>query len=391
MTKRLAPLMVFATLLIGLPILGASLTGQPMSRYFEFPLGGRYVQHAPFSWAAFALFGTLGLLAGVGLVLLYFPRRKESCSIAARYPFPWWGWLSGAVLVSFWALAWRRFAWLEPLQSLTFTPLWIAYVVFVNALTYWRTGNCLLTRRTQYLLALFPASALFWWCFEYLNSFAQNWYYVGQELFTPLSYTVLSTAAYSTVLPAVMSTVDLLQSFSRLRHPRFQRPFVLGNRKACAGVVLGLCLVRTCRDCGLARLLLSLALGLATVHSRIPAGATQRREPCGETGARALACGHSTCAGGFAVRFFLGDVEPLQLPKVGVLYPLRAAIQDLRDAHARVSRLFAVRAGMLCDSGPGGTLFENSWDLSPIFRGSGDPPSKAVPEFGLNWTRESSG
>jgi hypothetical protein len=238
MTKRLAPLMVLTTLLVGLPILGACLTGQPLSRYFEFPLGGRYVQHAPFSWSAFALFGTLGLFVGAGLILLYFPRRKESYSIAARYPFPWWGWLSAAVLGSFWALAWKRFAWFEPLQSLTFTPLWIAYVVFVNALTYWRTGNCLLTRRTKYLLALFPASALFWWCFEYLNGFAQNWYYVGQELLTPLSYTVLSTAAYSTVLPAVMSTVDLLQSFSRLRHPRFQRPFVLGNRKACAGVVL---------------------------------------------------------------------------------------------------------------------------------------------------------
>lgn len=93
---------------------------------------------------------------------------------------------------------------------------------------------------------LVPASALFWWCFEYLNRFAQNWYYVGQELFTPLSYTVHATAAYSTVLPAVMSTFDLLQSYRRLRSPRFQRPFVLSNRKTWAGIVLAFA------SCGLA-------------------------------------------------------------------------------------------------------------------------------------------
>ena len=238
--KRLAPLLVFIALLVGLPMLGAGLAGQPVSRYLEFPPANRYVQHAPFSWWAFALFGTSGLLAGAGLVLLYFPRRKGSSGIAARHPFPWWGWLSGVALVCLWALAWERFTWFEAVQILTFTPLWIAYVVFVNALTYWRTGNCLLTRRTRYLVALFPVSSLFWWSFEYLNSFAQNWYYVGQELFTPLSYTVLSTIAYSTVLPAVMSTVGLLQSFSGLLRPRFQRPFVLGNRKTYAGVVLAL-------------------------------------------------------------------------------------------------------------------------------------------------------
>lgn len=137
----------------------------------------------------------------------------------------------------FWGLAWNRVSWFKPAQNLTFTLLWVAYVVFINALTYWRTGNCLLTQRTRYLLALFPASALFWWAFEYLNRFAGNWYYLGGELLTPLSYGFYSTAAFSTVLPAVISTIDLLQSCPRLRNPRFQRPFVLVNRKMWAGVV----------------------------------------------------------------------------------------------------------------------------------------------------------
>src|SRR5271165_108268 len=81
----------------------------------------------------------------------------------------------GALIKFFWTLAWSRFAWFKPLQSFTSTPLWISYVVLVNSLTHRRTGYCLLTHKTSYLIALFPASALFWWYFEYLNRFAQNW------------------------------------------------------------------------------------------------------------------------------------------------------------------------------------------------------------------------
>ena len=74
--------------------------------------------------------------------------------------------------------------------------------------------------------------------FEYLNRFAQNWYYVGQELFTPLTYTVHATVAFSTVLPAVISTSELLRSHPALRRPRFRRPLVLGNRQMNAGAML---------------------------------------------------------------------------------------------------------------------------------------------------------
>jgi len=243
--KPIAPLLMLTTLLIGLPILGATSTGHPMSLYLEFPPHTRYVQHAPFSWPAFALVGTGALLAGAVFIFLYLPRRSETYPSTAPQQLPWWGWVSGLSILCFWTLAWKRFGWFEPLQSFTFTPLWISYVVFVNALTYRRTGICLLTQKTRYLLFLFPASALFWWYFEYLNRFAQNWYYVGQELFTPVSYAVHATAAFSTVLPAVMSTVELLQSYPALSQTRFQRPLVLGNRRTQAGATL------TLASCGL--------------------------------------------------------------------------------------------------------------------------------------------
>jgi hypothetical protein len=64
---------------------------------------------------------------------------------------------------------------------------------------------------------LFPASAAFWWCFEYLNRFVQNWYYVGAQALTPWEYFFQATIPFSTVLPAVLSTMELLASVPSLR------------------------------------------------------------------------------------------------------------------------------------------------------------------------------
>ena len=234
----MTPLIILTVLLLGLPMLGAISIGRPISFYLEFPPHTRYVQHASFSWSAFALLALLAIVVGGYFVSLYLPRRGGSCPVPAQSDFPWWGWVSGFLILCFWTLAWKRFGWLGPFQNYTFTPLWLSYVVFVNALTYRRTGTCLLTQQTRYLLALFPASALFWWYFEYLNRFAQNWYYVGQELFSPLTYALHATTAFSTVLPAVMSTAELLRSYPALKRTRLQRPLVLGRRKIHAGVML---------------------------------------------------------------------------------------------------------------------------------------------------------
>jgi hypothetical protein len=141
-------------------------------------------------------------------------------------------------VLGFWTVAWSRFEWFKPLQRFTFAPLWLSYVVFVNALTYRRTGHCLLTQKTRYLLALFPASSLFWWYFEYLNRFAQNWYYLGGESFSPVGYVLYGTIAFSMVLPALMSTAELLQSYPALKQTRFQRPLHLGIPGAQAGAIL---------------------------------------------------------------------------------------------------------------------------------------------------------
>jgi hypothetical protein len=240
--KIVAPLIVLTAMLLGLPLLGAVLAGKPVYLYLEFPPVTRYVQHAEFSWLGFLVLGSLSLLLLVVLALMYLPPPRDGhhFSQGARYRFPWWGWVAVVLLLTSWILAWSRFAWFRPLQPYTFTPLWLSYIAVINALTYRRVGASMITHRRQYLLVLFPFSALFWWYFEYLNRFVQNWYYVGHETYTPLAYTVHATLAFSTVLPAVTSTMDLLSTYAALNHTRLRKPLVARHGRAYAGFVLSL-------------------------------------------------------------------------------------------------------------------------------------------------------
>jgi hypothetical protein len=134
-------------------------------------------------------------------------------------PFPWWGWAAGVFGVAAWVLAWTRLEWFATFQPHTFTPLWVAYIAVVNALCRRRTGRSLLTDRPRFFGCLFPASALFWWFFEYLNRFVQNWYYTGAH-FGPWEYFWYATLPFATVLPAVLSTRELIRSWAW-----FQRTF----------------------------------------------------------------------------------------------------------------------------------------------------------------------
>ena len=99
---------------------------------------------------------------------------------------------------------WRRQA---------FTPLWLGYVLVMNALAYRRTGPFASHRPARWFAALFPASAAFWWLFEYLNQFVRNWHYIGIQASGDWDYFLQGTLPFSTVLPAIASTWMWLRQF----------------------------------------------------------------------------------------------------------------------------------------------------------------------------------
>ncbi len=130
--------------------------------------------------------------------------------------FPWWGWLGLLVIALAWLAAWTRLPVLAPVQRHTFMPLWIGFILTMAALTQARKGSCLMTSSPSRFIALFPASAAFWWIFEYLNRFVRNWHYSGVDDFSNGEYALFATISFSTVLPAVMSTTEFLGTFRLL-------------------------------------------------------------------------------------------------------------------------------------------------------------------------------
>ncbi len=202
-------------MLVGLPLSGIIATGHDPAPYLEMPPTTRYVRHAHFSWTWFVFFAAVDLLL-IGSLLWavrYGQRRKpeafETPDSHSR-GFPWWGWAGIILCLASWLMAWGRFSWFWLFQPHTFLPIWTGFILAVNALAVKRSGGCLILRRPLGFLLLFPVSAGFWWFFEYLNRFVQNWYYTGIEDMGPGEYAYFSSLAFATVLPGVSSMIDLL-------------------------------------------------------------------------------------------------------------------------------------------------------------------------------------
>lgn len=240
MKRALLKIVILCVMLLGLPMAGILVSGLPPERYLEFPPLTRYVRHAPFSWTAFTAYSLLVILVLVPFVrhALSTDREGRREKPLRRGRYPWWGWVGSGLGVAFWILAWTRFRWFEPFQAHTFTPLWLSYIVTMNALAWKRRGSCILRERTGTFLLLFPVSAIFWWFFEYLNRFVQNWYYVGPPM-SPSEYFWYATLAFSTVLPAFTATREWVLTFSR--PGRFHRfvPIAPPAPKGVAVSVLG--------------------------------------------------------------------------------------------------------------------------------------------------------
>ncbi|MBS0152807.1 MAG: hypothetical protein JSR31_17920 [Nitrospira sp.] len=212
-------------LVLGLPLLGVLWAGDPLGRYLEFPPRTSYVPHESFSWPVFIAIALLIVIV-LGPVLFRITVSNHQLSAtshrpsafvgalhAARFTLPWWGWFAIGWTCLWWVVAWTRVHGLVVVQEHTFTPLWLGYIMIVNACTFARTGRCMMLHRPGYFLSLFPLSAAFWWVFEYLNRFVQNWYYVSVADLSSLEYFARATTPFSTVLPAVIGTAELLTSY----------------------------------------------------------------------------------------------------------------------------------------------------------------------------------
>ena len=141
--------------------------------------------------------------------------------------FPYWGWLAILLIAKFWYINWGfnglRTHW-------GFFPLWLGYILLMDALTFYRKGNSLLSRSFSGFIFLFIASAPAWWLFEAINEVTQFWHYSDRERFSDLEYALYATLSFSTVIPAMFTTTEFIGTYAVFQKER-KSPKIGGSLK----------------------------------------------------------------------------------------------------------------------------------------------------------------
>ncbi len=138
--------------------------------------------------------------------------------------FTFLGWIGIFLIGVFWFFNWS----LEGLRTQWgFFPMWLGYCLMIDSIVLRRNGYSLLTRSPKKYFGLFLISAPSWWLFELFNSHLQNWQYLGKENFTTLEYSLFETLSFSTVIPAVFETAELVSTLgwiNKIKIPISIRP-----------------------------------------------------------------------------------------------------------------------------------------------------------------------
>jgi hypothetical protein len=107
----------------------------------------------------------------------------------------------------------------EPFASWYFPIVWFGYILTVDAMIYKLRRDSLISARPYQFLGMVFMSVLFWWIFEFMNLGVRNWDYAGLEGLGTLK-NLFGSISFSTVLPALFETVELIRSvhlFDRTR------------------------------------------------------------------------------------------------------------------------------------------------------------------------------
>lgn len=119
-----------------------------------------------------------------------------------------------ALVALFWSASWAHWGLLG---EHAFFPLWLGYILVVDALVAARSGESLLTAKPKHLVALFALSAPVWWLFESGNNFTLNWHYLTPREYPVFQIILEASIDFSTVIPAVFETAMLLLTFDAVK------------------------------------------------------------------------------------------------------------------------------------------------------------------------------
>src|SRR5207302_2784018 len=136
-------------------------------------------------------------------------RNSPSTASASPNRWPAQGWVGLLLIAICWPLNWT----MKGVTAYLFFPLWLGYILAVDALVAARRESSMWTRSRKEFVLLFVASSPVWWMFEVINRRTTNWEYLGSNHFTTVEYYLLCTISFSTVMPAIFETAELAGTF----------------------------------------------------------------------------------------------------------------------------------------------------------------------------------
>ena len=124
-----------------------------------------------------------------------------------------------------WWLAWFGPV---PVSAYTFFPLWLGYILTVDGITRVRTGSSLWERGRGRFVLLFLFSIPLWWVFEFTNRYLGNWRYLLPWPYAPLEWLLIASLCFSTVVPAIFVTAELVRTLPPFAPARTWRAIAPG-------------------------------------------------------------------------------------------------------------------------------------------------------------------
>jgi hypothetical protein len=149
--------------------------------------------------------------------ILEIPAQRHRASVRGG---PLRLWLGLALLVGSWWWAWFG---PPPISYHTFFPLWLGYIMTVDGITVRRSGTSLLARSPREFALLFLLSVPLWWLFELANRYLGNWRYLLPYPYDLLTFTLVASLSFSTVMPAIFVTAELLRALPPFASSRIWR------------------------------------------------------------------------------------------------------------------------------------------------------------------------
>lgn len=108
---------------------------------------------------------------------------------------------------------------IQPFANWYFPIIWFGYIFLIDSMVYRLRGRSLIYNRPKTFLLMLPVSSLIWWLFEGLGFIIGNWYYSGLGGFSSrFEIIIFGFVAFSTVIPAVFETNDLVRSVHLFDH-----------------------------------------------------------------------------------------------------------------------------------------------------------------------------